>query len=223
MSLREKIKKNKRILILFSILLVLLAVFVYRAYYLFPLKLEYEGEKIALPIYEAEIPPKKDIAPQRLYGEELRTAIARITTIDDLINWLNTQFVFQEREDGTVRSIQEFFELKQGNELDFALFSAYVLRRNGLGEASVIRYRYSINQGEQRIGTVVAFRGHDLSPKHITFGAEGARAQAYGWSFVEMFEMEERRIGATITDWQMFLLWPLPSEEDLRTKEWQKI
>jgi hypothetical protein len=214
MNLREKIKKSKILLILFSVLFGLLIVFV--IYFLLP---------------ENEIPLVREIPPQPLPGVipppplpegEFAAAITEITTFNDLINKLNIEFVFQEREDRQVRSPQEFFGLRQGNELDFAIFSAYVLKYLELGEAAVMRYKYLNVQNEQRIGTAVIFRGIDLPPKYIIFEPNNIRAVAYGWSFEELFRMEEQRIGTRITGYEIFLLWPLPTVEQLWPAEWRQ-
>lgn len=209
----KNLNKNKKILLIIFFILLVGGLTIF-AYYLFLPQLQIQDKK------EISVLPTPADEIEIFNGEESRTAIAQITNLDNLIKFLNTEFVFQEREDRHVRSQQEFFGLRGGNELDFAMLSAYVLRRQELGEAAIMRYRYSKNQNEQRIGTVVVFRGHDLPPKYITFGAEGVRAQAYGWSFGELFQMEEQRIGTKITGYQLFVLWPLPGVEDLWPEQW---
>jgi hypothetical protein len=201
LNLKETIKKNKIIIILFSLLLIILFIFSF-----YPIK-DVQVEK--------ELPPLVE-------EKEFTATIIQITTLDKLITKLNTEFTFQKRDDRSVRSPQEFFELKQGNELDFAMFSAYILKYNGLGEVAIARYKYLINQNQEKIGTVVIFRGHNLPPKYITFGQEGARIFDYGWSFEELWRTEEQRIKAVITAYKIFLLWPLPPLEELWPTEWQQ-
>lgn len=183
------------------------------------------------PLYRADDIQKdlRQVAPQPpravpLNAEakrQLLTALRGITNHTDLINKLNAEFAFQERDGKQVRAPEEFFALKQGNQLDFALFTAFALRQQNLGEVAVLRYRYIINQGKERIGSGVIFRGRDLPPKYISFGPNGAEVMPYGWSFDELFQMKERRIGAKITGYRIFLLWPLPTAEDLWLEEWQ--
>ena len=180
--------------------------------------LEHQPE---VPVID-EVPITDEVIDDQDIEQDFEAAVAGIETLDNLVDKLNTEFVFQQRQDREIRFPEEFFELRQGNQLDFALFSAYALRTNNLGEAAVIRYKYLDEQGQQRINTVVAFRGPDLPPKHIAFGPEGAQAFTYGWSFEELFQMEEQRLGITITEYEIFLLWPLPTAEDLWPDQWRQ-
>jgi len=205
MLTKEKIKNNKYYLISFFALLLFLAIGAIAYYYLF-----LKNRDLSQIVQDKPMPE-----------QNLEPFIAGQAELDNLILLLNTDFIYQPREDETIRFPEEFKELKEGNELDFALFTAYSLRTAGLGEAAVLRYKYQREEAESNINTIVIFRGHNLPPKHIAFGTEGARVFNYGWSFEDLFRAEEQRLGITITEHQMFLLWPLPSQEDLLTKEWQ--
>lgn len=180
----------------------------------------------------AEEAPKNLARDEVLQGEGTDGEAVQVARLEEwiigidshikLVDKLNAGFVFQDRNDRQVRLPEEFFALKQGNQLDFAVFIAFVLRDRGLGEVAVFRYRYIINQGAERIGSAVVFRGHDLPPKYISLSKESAEAIAYGWSLEELLRIEEQRIGATITHHRTFLLWPLPDAESLWPEEWDK-
>lgn len=217
MSLKEKIVKNKAAIIVISLSLFSGFLLAFAINFYLP-KSDVNNETAAPPAGTAEDPLAK---PVFIPKPELITALHEIDTHDELINKLNADFVFQERDDRHVRYPQEFFELKQGNELDFALFTAHALRYRMLGEVAVARYRYETDQNQENIGTVVIFRGRDLPPKYIAFGQEGARAFDYGWSFDELWQKEEERIGAKITGHRTHLLWPLPRAEDIWSDEWR--
>lgn len=188
--LNRKIKNQYLLVLLFFLILFL----VISAYYLF--FQEDKKEVIEMPNIEKNLK---------------KAAIG----LDSLIEKLNTEFMFQQREGKKIYFPEKFSELKQGNELDFALYTAQTLKLENLGEVAIMRYSYLNQKKEQGIGTVVIFRGINLPPKYITFGENGAEVFTYGWSFRGLFQIEEQRLGVTINNYELFLLWPLPSTEDL--------
>lgn len=216
---KEKIKKNKYFLIVFFLFLLS---FLLLAFYLF-LRKNYQPINEA-PIEEEVNQPVVSLpdSPAQDSEKDFKTTITEIRTLNNLIDYLNTKFVFQEREDKNIRFPEEFFELKQGSELDFALFSAYLLKSNNLGEVAIMRYKYLDEREQQGINTVVIFRGTDLPPKHIAFGAKGTQIFIYGRSFEELFRAEEQRLELIITGYEIFLLWPLPEVEALWPEEWRQ-
>ena len=174
------------------------------------------------PEYQPDIPIVDEKINNQYTNQDFRVVVTGNEMFDNLITKLNTEFTYQQREDKEIRFPQEFFELKEGNQLDFALFTAYTLRTNNLGEAAVMKYKYLDEQNEQKVNTVVVFRGLDLPPKHIVFEPKGVQVFTYGWSFEELFQIEEQRLRITIIGHEVFLLWPLPTADDLWAEQWIK-
>lgn len=169
---------------------------------------------------EVAPPPIEEVPVEDIESKiNLIQQTVNIVTLNDLINKLNTEFIFQERNDRQVLAPEEFYALKRGNQLDFAIFTAFVLKNQNLGEVAVLRYKY-IDQDTERIGSGVIFRGSDLPPKYIRFGQGGTEVITYGWSFEELFRLEEERKGVVISGYKIFLLWPLPNAEILWPEEW---
>jgi len=206
MSFLEKIQEHKKTIILVA---VFLAIIILSIIFIFPSERVVEEEIVFTPVPATE--------------EDLRLMVAQMTNLTDLVNKLNTEFSYRERDDKTVRLPKEFLTYRGGNKLDFAVFSAFVLNEHQLGEIALIRYRYLMNEdeGQKNIETGIVFRGEAMPPQYLRFGSEGVFAIPYGWSYQDLFQVEEERTGKTIIDYQAFLLWPpIPNEENLWPEEW---
>lgn len=205
MSFLEKIQEHRKTIILVAVFLVII---IFSIIFIFP------------PERAVEEP---EFTPVPATEEDLRLLVAQMTNLTDLVNKLNTEFIYQKRDDKIVRLPIEFLTYRAGNELDFAVFSAFVLKEHQLGEVAVIRYRYLGNEGQKNIKTGVVFRGEAMPPQYLRFGLEGVFAIPYGWSYQDLFQIEEKRTGKTIIDYQVFLLWPpIPNEENLWPEEWHQ-
>ncbi|MCD6429415.1 hypothetical protein J7L09_01840 [bacterium] len=126
-------------------------------------------------------------------SENFEKAIEQLNTSQKLIDYLNENFIIEDREQTEPFLPREFFEKKKGTSWDFAVFTSYVLWKNNY-DASIVRYKY-----DGKINAVVVFRDKDL-PKTIIFTKKGTSIYPHGWSFEEMFQEEEQRLGIKITE-----------------------
>ena len=140
-------------------------------------------------------------------SEDFEGAIKQLDTSQKLIDYLNENFKIKDREQTEPLLPEEFFEKKKGTSWDFAVFTSYVLWKSNY-DASIVRYKY-----DGKINAVVVFRDKDL-PKTIIFTKEGTSIYPHGWSFEEMFQKEEQRLGTKITEYAVSYwtdkgeLWP---------------
>jgi len=140
-------------------------------------------------------------------SENFEEAIKQLDTSQKLIDYLNENFKIEDREQIEPLLPEEFFEKKKGISWDFAVFTSYVLWKNHY-DASIVRYKY-----DGKINAVVVFRDKDL-PKTIIFTKKGVSVYPHGWSFEEMFQKEEQRLGTKITEYTISYwtdkgeLWP---------------
>lgn len=140
-------------------------------------------------------------------SENFEEAIKQLNTSQKLIDYLNENFKIEDRDQTEPLLPEEFFEKKKGTSWDFAVFTSYVLWKNHY-DASIVRYKY-----DGKINAVVVFRDKDV-PKTIIFTKEGTSIYPHGWSFEEMFQKEEQRLGTKITEYAVSYwtdkgeLWP---------------
>ena len=140
-------------------------------------------------------------------SEDFEKAIRQLDIPQKLVDYLNESFEVEDREQTAPLLPQEFFKKKKGTSWDFAVFVSCVLWKNNY-DASIVRYKY-----DGKINAVVIFRDKDL-PKAIIFTKKGVSIYPYGWSFEEMFQKEEKRLGAKITEYAISYwtdkgeLWP---------------
>ena len=140
-------------------------------------------------------------------SENFEEVIKQLNTSQKLIDYLNKNFIIEDREQTEFLLPQEFFEKKKGTSWDFAVFTSYVLWKNNY-DASIVRYKY-----DSKINAVIVFRDKDL-PKTIIFTKKGPSIYPHGWSFEEMFQKEEQRLGIKITEYAVSYwtdkgeLWP---------------
>ncbi len=145
-------------------------------------------------------------------SEDFGEAIKQLDAPQKLIDYLDGNFKIEDREQIESLVPQEFFAKEKGTSWDFAIFASYVLWYNKY-DAAVIRYKY-----DDKVNAVVVFRDEDL-PKTMIFTKKGISVYPHGWSFEEMFQKEEERLGAKITEYTISYwtdrgeLWPGKWEE----------
>ncbi|MBC7074091.1 hypothetical protein H5T58_01745, partial [Candidatus Parcubacteria bacterium] len=139
--------------------------------------------------------------------------ISQLNTPEKLVEYLNKNCKLEDREEEKPREPKEFFEKKRGTQWDFAIFTSYILWKNHY-DSAIIRYKY----GEGKINVVVVFRDKDL-PKTIIFNSQGVSMYAHGWSFEEMLQKEEKRLGEKISEYSVSY-WT--DKEELWPEEWIK-
>jgi hypothetical protein len=133
--------------------------------------------------------------------EDFDNIVATLSSSEALVDFLNSYFEREKREGFVAYSPQEFYQKERGTAYDFAVFAAYVLRKNGF-EAGVIRFNYR-NNGEKRSHTVTVFRDTDL-PKYITVTDGDVEIFHHGWSFNELIKAEEERLNVKISEYAYF-------------------
>lgn len=139
--------------------------------------------------------------------------IPQLNTSQKLIDYLNENFKLEETEQEKPKTPEQFFEDKKGTQWDFAIFTSYILWKNKY-DAAIIRYKYDSG----KINVVVVFRDTDL-PKTIIFTPEGVLSYPHGWSFDEMFQKEEERLGIQIKEYAVSY-WT--DKGELWPEEWTK-
>jgi hypothetical protein len=166
--------------------------------------------------YQQEMTPitkdKEEKKEFPIIGTEFGEVIAQLNSSQKLIDYLNENFIFEIKEEEDISSPQEFFKIQKGNSRDFAIFTSYVLWKHKY-EAGIICYKI-----EDFTNTVVVFRDEDL-PKTIIFTPIGTDIYHHGWSFEEMFQKEEERLGAKINEYTISY-WT--DEGELWPEEWEK-
>ena len=159
-----------------------------------------------------------ELAPQDLIQfDNFEALVAEIDASEELIDFLNDNFVLEFRQGYLAQTPEELFQTRRGASHDFAVFSAYVLSRNNY-EAMVIRYRFLDKDNVEGSQTVVVFRDVDV-PKYIAFTQEGAQIFAHGWSFRDLFQAEEQRLDIEIFEYALFS----PGIINLETDDWTEI
>ncbi len=129
-----------------------------------------------------------------------------------LVAWLNENFQLTDEQRYTVQNFEDFLATKQGNVVDWAVFSADILKQ-GVFEAGVLRYDYSVVDAvnnQQIISNdglasnfIVVYRDGDL-PQYLAFTSEGALLFNYGESFKHVLAAEENRLGITVSRYLYF-------------------
>jgi hypothetical protein len=156
------------------------------------------------------VPEKNEnlkLEEQTITFDDFNEAVAYMDTPQKLVSYLKGNFVFEPGENELTLKPQELFDKKKGDSRDFAIFASYILDGHNY-EAVIIRYKYGDN-----INAVIVFRDEDL-PKTIIFTSEGAEIYAHGWSFEEMLQKEEEKLGVHISEYAVSYwtdtgeLWP---------------
>jgi hypothetical protein len=121
----------------------------------------------------------------------------------DLISFLDDSFEYVESDSLVAKNPEAFYETKRGSAVDFAVFSFNVL--NNLGyRTGVMRYDYSDSSANTKTNFVTVFRTEE-GPKHIVFSDNGVFLFEYGWSFQELINTEEKRLGQNIDRYLYFV------------------
>lgn len=135
------------------------------------------------------LPPKPDI----IYFDDLDKLISQLKTSTDIIWYVNSEIKYTPKEGNQALSPEELIENKSGGDQDLAVFVGSALRANDL-----ISFTFIYEDTNNNRYYVVAFRDTDL-PKYIYFDESGAHAVHHGWSFREIKDHEEERLGIEIT------------------------
>ena len=114
---------------------------------------------------------------------------------EDLITYLNNDFELVDDED---QNLEEFLSSQKGSKEDFLYFLADILYDAGL-HGGVITYRSE----DESVNSVTMFRGEDL-PSYIYFDSDNLVKDNHGWSFEDLFNKEEERLGVEIRDYKIF-------------------
>lgn len=153
-----------------------------------------------------KIPPSSQVSP--VPSESPKTilplsnqfieTISHLANSQEFLDYLKENFVLEEKDLPSSLSPQEIFERKKGNSFELAIFTSYVLWFQRY-ENSIIKYKTE----KGRENSVVIFRDKDL-PKTIVFTSQGPVIYHHGWSFEEMFQKEEERLGEKIKEYSLF-------------------
>ncbi len=149
-------------------------------------------------------------------SNNLEEIISQLNTSQALIEFLNNNFSFKPKRGYQALTPQEFLKERRGGEQDFAKMAAYVLYQNNF-ISFILVYQYLDENGEESAGFITTFRDRDL-PKYIYFDRQGAHLEHHGWSFGELCQIEERRLGVNIIKYAV--LSPLAIE--LKPDKWVK-
>lgn len=196
--MQKPLKKNQQVLFLVGSLILILVLILIISLVIF------KKPKSSVP----SVSPPTSSTEQLPTSQDFDEVVFQLNTSKTLIDYLNQNFIIEERNQSNPLMPKEFFEAKKGTQWDFAVFTTYVLWKNHY-DSSIIRYKY----GEGKINAVVVFRDKDL-PKTIVFTSKEVFMYPHGWSFEEMFQKEEERIGEKITEYAVSYwtdkgeLWP---------------
>jgi len=188
-------KKYKKILIIITILIVILFGFLINNKYS---DLQSSNSEI---IEE----PKEEI----VYSDDFEELISQLNTSARLIDFLNDNFTYSPRVGSNALNPEEFFEEKKGGPQDFASFASYVLHKNGFISFSFVY------ESKDNTYYAVSLRDTDL-PKYIYFDNEGAHIVSHGWSFRDLCQKEEERLGIKIERYGTVS----PTSTNLEPQEW---
>jgi len=194
--------KQKTIAIIGAIFLVVASVVVYFVF------IKAEPKE---PIEKVEVPPMP---------ETLAEAVTVLNTPQVLVAFLNKYFTIEERPGLVAYTPDEFFEKRKGADYDFAVFAAYILRKNRF-EAGVIRFDYKVDD-QEKTHTVAIFRDVDL-PKYLTVTDRGVETFAHGWSFEDLIKAEEQRLNVKIDRYAYFPANTTDLTEPLPYYPWQEV
>jgi len=142
----------------------------------------------------------------------LEEEVVGLDTSAKLIDYLNEHFAIENRKDEKTYTPQEFFQKKSGGEKDFSMFIMHVLDLHDF-EVAIMTYKLS----SEETHTVTIFRDIDL-PKYIFLTNDSVNMTAHGWSFEDLFQTEEKRLGEEIVEYKLFS----PGSENLIVDEWTK-
>lgn len=135
-------------------------------------------------------------------------------TSEKILNLVNS-FALIERDDVLFPSI-EVYESQQGTEYDLLRMALNILLNHQIQGAFVV-YDYS---GE--IGAVINFRDVE-EPKYYYFEDGVMKMAHHGWSFDELMEAEESRLGISIDKYGTLFEGDIRSEEEINildVEEW---
>ena len=147
-------------------------------------------------------------------GAAFQEIILQLNTPQKLIDYLNKNFSFEEKESDQSMAPEEFFEAKKGNRADIATFSSFDLFKNGY-YTTIFRYKFLDVEGKEGIRTLTLFAVNDQS-SYIDL--EGSKLKIFpaGNSFSEFFGLEEKRHNVKIIEYAAFTY----GSTDLSKPDW---
>lgn len=161
---------------------------------------------------------QKEVGEEMLSLELTRKFNEKISQLDNsekLINFMNENFLLEQREEDIALSPEQLFGEKKGGVQDLASFAVFVLDLHKY-EAGVLYYRFS---SEEATGTnaIVVFRDTD-APKYLYFEEGKTNAIEQGWTFEEIIQAEEERLNIRISEYAVLA----PGIFNFASKEWRK-
>lgn len=146
------------------------------------------------------------------YSQELPSAdisffeaVSKLNNSSLLTRFINEYFKITSEKRYKAKTPEEFFQQKEGNIFDLAVFNAYILKQNNIF-SGIIRYNY---QDSASLATTV-FREGD-TPKYFVYQDGELKVYHHGWSFLELIKTEEARLNIKIDEYAYFL----PGNTDL--------
>ena len=168
-----KIIKNKKILTIIIILIVILFGF------------------LIVNKYSNLLSSNSKVKEVVVYSDEFEELISQLNTSERIVDFLNDNFTYSQRVGSDALTPEEFFEEKKGGSQDFASFASYALHKNGFISFSFVY------ENKDNTHYAVSLRDTDL-PKYIYFDKAGAHIVSHGWSFRDLCKKEEERLGIKI-------------------------
>lgn len=131
------------------------------------------------------------------------TEIIEAKTPEEMVNVLNSSnFMITEQKSWNVIEPEDFLEKGGGSKVDALVFLGSSLHQKGY-EVGILRYLYTVG-GSSKTSAVLLLKDYN-TPKHIFWGENGLNISEHGFSFEELFVLEEERLGIVITDYAAFL------------------
>lgn len=210
---------NKKGLI---ILVIVLIIFAFLAVYLLFLSQSSKISKIpnnevTQPLVQLMADDKSVVLEEK--NSDFSTVLKELSSSAKLVGFLNQYFKFVQESSFIGQKPEDFFVARQGNALDFAIFSSFVLKQQGL-EGGIIRYDFATEQAGSNF--VVVFRDTDL-PKYIVATDQGVLMFVHGWSFNDLINAEEERLGKKIGRYAYFPVGETDFSEPVAPYEWIKV
>ncbi len=129
------------------------------------------------------------------YQADLSRVISELSSPQLLISFLGKNFILEEEQSLAALSPEVFYQAKRGSKADFAAFISFILSQHKY-QAGVIRYQYLDDQ-IIKDNIVVIFRDID-KPRYIVLDDKNFSIYHHGWSFQDLVNAEEKRIGKSI-------------------------
>lgn len=172
------------------------------------------GVLIFFPLKKTSSPPssmeEKGVlpSPEIEKSEELQIfqdftqAISQLNTPQKLIDYLNQNFVLENKESDFSQNPEEFLKTKKGNRADIATFCSFVLFQNGYF-STIFRYKFLDEKGDPKIRTLTLFTEADKA-KIIDLENSKLKILPAGNALPEFLEDLEKTHNVKITEYTAF-------------------